>query len=165
MKKKRVVFPETVKEWIDARSTYKLTHAQVEMARELGIDPKKFEGIAAHLLEQAKPPLPAFIEASYRERFGKNRPDDIRSVEQKLKAELAQKEQKRTLKSLGKAAAKWEAIPETVRATLLENVWCSHCVRTTTITDIECQTVNDGLLLNGKCATCGNRVGRYIEGA
>jgi hypothetical protein len=34
----------------------------------------------------------------------------------------------------------------------------------TTITEIECQTSNNDLMLNGKCAICGNAVGRYVEG-
>ncbi len=64
MKKKRLVFPDELKRWIDARSRYKLTHGQLEMARELGMDPNKFEGIAAYILEHGNKSLAAFIEES-----------------------------------------------------------------------------------------------------
>jgi hypothetical protein len=164
MKKKRLIFPEKLKQWIDARTQYKLTHAHIEMARELGMDPKKFEGIVKHIREHASQELAEFIEVSYKERFGKAEPDDHRSIEQKIKAEAAEKEQKRMRKAEGKARAKWDAFPETEKTAILSNVWCSHCMSTTTISEIECQLINDGLLLNGKCSVCGNVVGRYIEG-
>lgn len=164
MKKKRIIFPDKIKPWIDARIKYKLSHAQIEMARELGIDPVKFPGIVGHLQEHSKQPLTVFIEESYKERFGKNEPDDRRSIEQKLKAEAQQKDQKRSLKAQGKAAAKWEALPEKEKAIILGSVWCSTCDKMTTITDIEFQTMDGGIILNGKCGTCGGLVGRYVEG-
>jgi hypothetical protein len=164
MKKKRIIFPEKLKLWIDARSRYKLNHAQIEMARELGMDPNKFEGIAAYILEHGNKPLAAFIEDSYRERFGKNEPEDRRSIEQKLKAEDAHQQQKRTLKAQTKANAKWDALPQSVRDTILATVWCSQCMKTTTLAEPEYQLINDGLIVNGKCTACGGTVGRYLEG-
>jgi hypothetical protein len=38
-KKKKI--PEKLQIWIDARKKYRLSHAQVQMARELGLNPKK----------------------------------------------------------------------------------------------------------------------------
>jgi len=52
------------------------------MARELGMNPKKLGGKANHKQEPWKAPLPAFIEELYLKRFGKTRPDNVRSIEQ-----------------------------------------------------------------------------------
>ncbi len=40
--------PQKLRPWIDARQRYRLSHAQVQMARELGINPKKLGGMANH---------------------------------------------------------------------------------------------------------------------
>jgi len=47
------------------------------MARELGMNPKKFGSLANHKLEKWKAPLPEFIEELYIKRFRKERPDVI----------------------------------------------------------------------------------------
>jgi len=60
------------------------------MARELGLNPKKFGGLANHHQERWKAPLPQFIEELYLKRFGKDRPEVVRTIE-----ELAQPKQKR----------------------------------------------------------------------
>ncbi len=52
------------------------------MARELGMNPKKLGGKANHKQEPWKAPLPVFIEELYLKRFGKTRPDNVRSIEQ-----------------------------------------------------------------------------------
>ena len=49
------------------------------MARELGMNPKKFGGLANYKKEQWKRPLAEYIEHLYQKRF----PDDIRSLEVK----------------------------------------------------------------------------------
>lgn len=55
------------------------------MARELGMNPKMFGKIANERQEPWKAPLPAFIEDIYLKRFGKDRPDDVKSIEETLK--------------------------------------------------------------------------------
>ena len=80
-KKKIPVKPQI---WIDARRKYKLSHAQVQMARELGLNPKKFGGMANHRQEPWKTPLPQFIEDLYFKRFGKTAPDRVRSIEEQF---------------------------------------------------------------------------------
>jgi hypothetical protein len=47
------------------------------MARELGMNPKKFGGLANHKQEKWKAPLPDFIEDLYYKRFRKEKPDVI----------------------------------------------------------------------------------------
>jgi len=54
----------------------------IQMARELGMNPRKFGGLANHKQEPWKEPLPDFIETLYEKRFKKTRPDRIRSLEQ-----------------------------------------------------------------------------------
>jgi hypothetical protein len=51
------------------------------MARELGLNPKKFGSLANHRQEPWKAPLPEFIEKIYFKRFGKTQPDNIRPIE------------------------------------------------------------------------------------
>ena len=82
-KKKRI--PGKYQAWIDARKRYRLSHAHIEMARELGMNPGKFGKIANHEQEPWKAPLPVFIEEIYFKRFGKTRHDKVRSIEEMVK--------------------------------------------------------------------------------
>lgn len=81
-KKKKI--PVKLQIWIDARGKYRLSHAQVQMARELGLNPKKFGGLANHRQEPWKTPLPQFIEELYFKRFGKTAPDRVLSIEERF---------------------------------------------------------------------------------
>jgi hypothetical protein len=38
--------PQKLLPWFEARKKYSLSHAQIQMARELGLNPKKFGGLA-----------------------------------------------------------------------------------------------------------------------
>ena len=80
MPKKKFI-PNKLKPWIEARKKYRLSHAQIQMARELGINPKKLGGMANHEQEKWKLPLPHYIEHLYHKRFGKQLPDDVRPLE------------------------------------------------------------------------------------
>jgi hypothetical protein len=68
--------------WADARKRFHLSDMHIQMARELGMNPRKFGGLANHKQEPWKEPLPDFIETLYEKRFKKTRPDRIRSLEQ-----------------------------------------------------------------------------------
>lgn len=88
--------PERLQVWIDARKRHRLSHAHVQMARELGLNPAKLGKIDNHRQEPWKLPLPEFIEHLYSKRFGKQRPDVVVSIE-----ELARKqEEKKAAKRL-----------------------------------------------------------------
>ncbi len=52
------------------------------MARELGLNPKKFGSLGNTNQQPWKLPLPEFIEEIYFKRFRKIAPDNVRSVEQ-----------------------------------------------------------------------------------
>ena len=98
MSKKKSFIPQKLRPWIEARRKYRFTHAQVQMARELGMNPKKFGGLANHRQEAWKLPLPEFIEECYWKRFGKSQPDDTRSIEEKIKAQSAKRAAKKEMK-------------------------------------------------------------------
>jgi hypothetical protein len=91
MAKKHASVPPKLQPWLEARTKYRLTHAQVQMARELGMNPRKFGGLANHRQEPWKVPLPQFIEDCYRKRFGKLQPADTRSIEERVAAQAAKK--------------------------------------------------------------------------
>lgn len=55
-KKKAISQPSQV--WIEARRRHRLSHAHVQMARELGLNPKKLGKIDNHRRQPWKLPLP-----------------------------------------------------------------------------------------------------------
>jgi DNA-binding XRE family transcriptional regulator len=87
---------QKMQEWIDARKRRHLSHSQVQMARELGLNPKKLGKIDNHKQEPWKLPLPQFIEELYFDRFGKTAPDYVVSIEERCRIEAARKEERRT---------------------------------------------------------------------
>lgn len=76
---------QKIQAWIDARKRHRLSHAQVQMARELGMNPKKLGKLDNHDQEPWKMPLRQYIEHLYFKRFGKQRPDVILSIEEKVR--------------------------------------------------------------------------------
>src|SRR2546426_11974310 len=96
------LIPGDLQVWIDARKRFHLSHAHVQMAFELGLNPKKFGKLANHRQEPWKLPLPDFIAKLYVKRFGKAIPDPVKTIEQMAAAEAAKKQAKK----LRKAAAR-----------------------------------------------------------
>jgi len=105
MPKTRLVIPNRLEPWIDARRRFHLSHAHVHMAFELGLNPKKFGKLANHQQEPWKLPLPDLIAKLYFERFGKTAPDPVRTIEQMAAAQAAKKQAKK----LRKAATRTDA--------------------------------------------------------
>ena len=97
--------PEKYQVWINARKRYHRSHDHIQMARELGMNPKKFGKIANHKQEPWKAPLPVFIEDIYLKRFGKTRPDDVKSIEQYGKIQEKKKAERRKRKQLKEQGA------------------------------------------------------------
>lgn len=75
--------PERLQPWIDIRKKYCLTDGQIQMARELGLKPAGLEKLSACGL-QGKQSLAECIEETYRKRFRKDCPEDVRSIEERL---------------------------------------------------------------------------------
>jgi hypothetical protein len=73
-KKKKKPLSANDQAWVDARKKYHLSNAHIQMARQLGLNPRKFGKIADHKQERWKAPLPEFIEELYFKRFRKRQP-------------------------------------------------------------------------------------------
>ena len=84
MTTKKALQPQS-QDWIDARRRHRLSHAHVQMARELGLNPKKLGKIDNHRQEPWKAPLPQFIEHIYARRFGREGPEVVVSVEEQVR--------------------------------------------------------------------------------
>ena len=82
---------QDIQDWVDARRRYRLSHAHVQMARELGMNPKKLGKLDNHDQEPWKAPLPQFIEHLYSKRFGRERPEIVTSIEERTRAQNAKK--------------------------------------------------------------------------
>ena len=78
-------------DWIEARKRFHLSHAHVQMARELGMNPKKLGKLDNHRQEPWKAPLPEFIEHLYFKAFGKKRPEMVMSIEERARAREAKR--------------------------------------------------------------------------
>lgn len=98
MAKKKKKPNQKMQEWIDARKRHRLSHAQVQMARELGMNPRKLGKLDNHDQEPWKMPLGEYIEHLYFKRFGKERPDVVCSIEDKVRHDEAKKARRREAK-------------------------------------------------------------------
>ena len=67
------------------------------------MNPKKLGQKANHRQEPWKVPLPEFIEQLYRRRFGKERPDHVKSIEQMVK-DRKRKQAERKARNRGQQA-------------------------------------------------------------
>jgi hypothetical protein len=103
MAKKRTSVPNGLVPWIEAQRRFHLSHAHVQMAFELGMNPKKFGKLANHHQERWKLPLPDFIAHLYVKRFGKARPDHAMTIEEIAAAKLAKKQAKKQARQARKA--------------------------------------------------------------
>lgn len=97
MAKKKI--PEKYHPWIEARKRYHLSHAHIQMARELGLNPKKFGSLANTKQEPWKLPLPEYIEELYFKHFKKNRPDNVRPIEQMVRDYRRKKQERKIRRS------------------------------------------------------------------
>jgi hypothetical protein len=78
----RKSLPSTEQRWSAARQKYHLTAVYIQMARELGLNPKKFGSLANQWQEPWKCPLAEFIAELYAKRFGKTQPEHVRPLEE-----------------------------------------------------------------------------------
>jgi hypothetical protein len=90
--------PPKLQLWFDARHRFKLTNAEIQMARELGMNPRKFGSLANERQEPWKVPLKEFIARCYRKSFGRDTPLHVLSLEEvvaKDQAHRAEKQEKK----------------------------------------------------------------------
>jgi hypothetical protein len=86
---------QKMQEWIDARKRHHLSHVQVQMARELGMNPVKLGKLDNHEQEPWKMTLREYFKHVYLKRFGKPFPDDVMSIEARLRLAQEKKEARR----------------------------------------------------------------------
>lgn len=93
-------------EWAEARQRYGLSHAEVQMARELDIVPRSFAKVA-------DPDVAAMVRQLYLERFGRELPEVVLSIEDRAKLEQKEKAMKKIHrpKDLPKEAPAAPALP------------------------------------------------------
>lgn len=96
---------QNVQDWVDARRRHRLSHAHVQMARELGMNPNKLGKLDNHDQEPWKAPLPQFIEHLYSKRFGRERPEIVTSIEERASAQNAKKAARKEARRQARAAA------------------------------------------------------------
>jgi hypothetical protein len=80
-----------LQDWVEAREHYRLSHAHVQMARELGMNPRKLGKLDNHDQEPWKMPLPHFIAHLYFRTFGRERPEMTISIEERAAVQHARK--------------------------------------------------------------------------
>ena len=73
MSKQKV--PQKMIPWLEAKKRHHLSDMHIQMARELGMNPKKLGKLANHKQEPWKLPLPQFIEKCYLKSFKRARPE------------------------------------------------------------------------------------------
>lgn len=102
-------------DWIAARQRHRLSHAEVQMARELGMNPRKLGKIDNHRQEPWKMPLPQFIRHLYGKQFNRDAPAVVLSVEERARLEAEKKARKKEAKAQRKSQkAQTENAHETV---------------------------------------------------
>ena len=74
-----------LEKWMVAQKRHRLSDRQVQMARELGLNPDKLGKIDNHKQEPWKAPLPQFIEHIYIKRFRREEPETVKPLKQILK--------------------------------------------------------------------------------
>ena len=80
-----------LEKWMVAQKRHRLSDKQVQMARELGLNPDKLGKIDNHRQEPWKAPLPQFIEHIYFKRFKREEPETVKPLKQILKEMDAKK--------------------------------------------------------------------------
>ena len=88
--------PNDLKPWVEVRKRFGLSHAQIQMARELGFNPQKLGKLDNHRQEPWKQPLPVFIARLYQKRFGLREPAVVRTIEQIAAARHNKKQERKT---------------------------------------------------------------------
>ena len=97
--------PNDLKPWIEGRKRFGLSHALIQMARELGCNPRKLGKLDNHRQEPWKQPLPAFIATLYKKRFGFHQPAVVRSIEEIAAARHNKKQARKTRQAAERASA------------------------------------------------------------
>lgn len=74
------------------------------MARELGMNPRKFGGMAKPSDRPGYKPFPEFIASLYQERFDRPRPLEVKSIEQMAQEHMERREARKAARLLESAS-------------------------------------------------------------
>nr|MBF0222071.1 hypothetical protein [Desulfobulbaceae bacterium] len=99
---KKGFIPNKLRPWIEARNKYNLSHTQIQMARELALNPKKLGSLSNSEKQLWKLPLAEFIEDIYFKRFKKRKPDRVTSIEQSVEDKTRKKAENNAHKEMTK---------------------------------------------------------------
>ena len=101
-----------LEKWMVAQKRHQLSDKQVQMARELGLNPDKLGKIDNHRQESWKAPLPQFIESIYFKRFKREEPETVKPLKQimaemeaKKRLQKERKEERRKQRALSSDSA------------------------------------------------------------
>ena len=101
-----------LEKWMVAQKRHRLSDKQVQMARELGLNPDKLGKIDNHRQEPWKAPLPQFKEHIYFKRFKREEPETVKPLKQilkemetKKKLQKEKKEERRKQRALSSDSA------------------------------------------------------------
>ena len=170
---KQKKLPPKLQAWVDARKRFHLSHAHVQMARELGMNPKKLGGLANQKQEPWKFPLPQYIEELYFKRLKKERPDNVRSIKQMVAERLrfspdealslakavAGLNAQAKGRALGIFKAKRESIEKAKRRAHREEFWIELCGR-----PVPAKNTDEGVrAVSGDKPIDPDRVARYLS--
>ena len=97
-------FAAKLQPWFEARRRFKLSNVHIQMARELGLNPKN-PG-SADGQEQSTTQLEGFIAQCYQQRFRRNLPEQTRSLE-----ELVEWDKQRRLEKQARKQARLDGQP------------------------------------------------------
>jgi hypothetical protein len=86
--------PQKLIPWLEAKKRHRLSDMHVQMARELGMNPKKLGKLDNHKQEPWKLPLPQFIEKCYLKSFKRPRPEKVVPLSAKPRATASKQSQK-----------------------------------------------------------------------
>jgi hypothetical protein len=102
------VIPPDLQAWIETRKRRRLSHAHVQMARELGLNPKKLGKLDNHRRQPWKAPLPEFIEDLYLKRFGRSRPETVVPIEELARRKATKRATRKAERRVATAVARPE---------------------------------------------------------
>ena len=91
--------PPKLQPWFDARQRFRLSHIHIQMARELGLNPRKFGSLANGQQEPWKRPLAEFIAHCYSKRFDRTTPEHVQSLEEVAKRAQGRRSERRERKA------------------------------------------------------------------
>jgi hypothetical protein len=91
--------PSKHQPWFEARQRFRLNHTHIQMARELGLNPRNFGSLATGQQEPWKRPLGEFIAHCYSRRFGRTAPEHVQSLEEVVNRAEGRRSERRERKA------------------------------------------------------------------